>query len=302
MPDNPLTARVTVNRFWLRHFGRALVPAVDNFGTQTAAPEHLPLLDWLAQTFVDSGWNVKAFHKLIVLSNTYRQSSNLDPDDALDMDNALFGRGPMYRLPAEVVRDLPLAASGLLVRRFGGPPAYPYQPGGLWEEVAWTNAAIKYPDVNGDGLYRRSVYSFWKKTLPPPFMSMFDAPDRETSAALRELSITPQQSLALLNGPQFVEAARHLAARVWEQANGEPGLALTLAFRTVTSRVPTDEELARLLSAYDNHVTIFTANAGAVAALQSTGKSPPSASDANAAALTQTVRVLFALSETITQE
>jgi hypothetical protein len=303
MPENPLTARVTVNRFWLRHFGRALVPAVDNFGTQTAAPAHLPLLDWLAQTFVDSGWNVKAFHKLLVLSSTYRQSSSIDPESgALDLDNAAFGRGPLHRLPAEVVRDLPLSVSGLLVRRFGGPPAFPYQPGGLWEEVAWTNAAIKYPEVNGDGLYRRSVYSFWKKTLPPPFMSMFDAPDRETSAALRELSITPQQSLALLNGPQFVEAARHLAARVSQLANGEPGPALVLAFRSVTSRPPSEEELARLLSSYDKHLTVFTANPSAVTALQSTGNSPPSALDPQAAALTQTVRVLFALSETLTQE
>jgi hypothetical protein len=305
MPDNPLTARVTANRFWLHHFGKGLVTSVDNFGMQTAAPDYLRLLDWLAQHFIDSGWDVKALHKLIVMSSTYRQSSIVEAgssEEIPDPNNSWFARGPHYRLPAEVVRDLPLAVSGLLVDRFGGPSQYPYQPAGLWEELSWESHNISYPVVTGDGLYRRSVYSFWKKTLPPPFMTLFDAADRERSLAARELSITPPQALALLNGPQFIEAARKLAERSLADADGDPETAIVSAFRSVTSRVPNSDELDLLLQTYQDQVDLMTAQSVAVATLQLTGDSASSDTTPELAALTQVMRVLFNLSETITQE
>lgn len=225
MPENPLTARVTVNRVWQMHFGRGLSPMLDNLGVEAAAPDHGQLLDWLAVDFVANGWDMKALHRTIVTSNTYRQSSATTGDElTLDPDNTLLGRGPRFALPAEVVRDLPLAVSGLLVHRFGGPPEYPYQPAGLWEELSWEGSFQSYPRYAGDSLYRRSLYTVWKRTLPPPFMTIFDASDRDHATAGREVSITPQQVLALLNGPQFVEAARHVAARVTATVGAEqPG-------------------------------------------------------------------------------
>lgn len=215
MPENPLTARVTVNRTWQMHFGHGLSPAVDNLGVESAAPEQQELLDWLSLYFVASKWDMKALHRVIVVSNTYRQSSETTGDElTVDPNNGMLGRGPRFALPAEVVRDLPLAVSGLLVQRFGGPPEYPYQPPGLWEELSWEAGVQTYPVYRGDSLYRRSVYTVWKRTLPPPLMTLLDASDRDHASAEREASITPQQVLALLNGPQFVEAARHLATKV----------------------------------------------------------------------------------------
>jgi hypothetical protein len=303
MPDHPLTARVAVNRMWHQHFGRGLLASLDNFGLQASAPDHQALLDWMAAYFIDSGWDVKGLHRLIVTSNTFRQASATDEASfAADPDNIWLARGPRFRLSAEVIRDLPLAASGLLVERLGGPPAWPYQPEGLWEELSWENARLSYPRIEGDGLYRRSVYSFWKRTLPPPFMSVFDAPDRETAAPSRELGISPQQALALLHGEQFIEAARQLAARLWEAERHESRAAIRTGFRLLTSRLPNEDELAILEELYAAQRGLASRETQASARLQSTGRSTPSSQAPEEVALTQVVRVLFNLSETMTQE
>jgi hypothetical protein len=308
MPDHPLTARVAVNRMWHQHFGRGLLPSLDNFGLQATAPEYQPLLDWMATYFVDSGWDVKGLHRLIVTSNTFRQASASDEASlAADPDNAWLGRGPRFRLSAEVIRDVPLAASGLLVHRLGGPPAWPYQPENLWEELSWEYAQLSYPRIEGDGLYRRSLYSFWKRTLPPPFMSLFDAPDRESAASSRELGVSPQQALALLHGEQFIEAARQLAARLWQaESDGPSGstsrAAIAAGFRLLTSRPPNETELAILTELYDAQLELARREVTATTRLQSTGRSARSSVAPEQAALTQVVRVLFNLGETVTQE
>jgi len=201
-----------------------------------------------------------------------------------------------------VIRDVPLAASGLLVHRLGGPPAWPYQPDGLWEELSWEYSHLSYPRVEGDGLYRRSIYSFWKRTLPPPCMSLFDAPDRESPASSRELGVSPQQALALLHGEQFIEAARQLAARLWAAQGQDAEAAIRAGFRLLTSRPPNGAELAILTELYASQIELARAEVTATTRLQSTGRSAPSSAAPEQAALTQVMRVLFNLSETVTQE
>ncbi len=170
MPENPLTHRVTVNRMWNQFFGTALVPTMDNFGTLTPEPGYAELLDWLSWDFVDHGFDVKRAHKQLVLSSTFRQSSVTSAEAlAADQTNQFYARGPRFRLGAEAIRDIPLFTSGLLVERFGGPPAFPYQPPGLWEPLGWKEVKMSYPIMSGESLYRRSVYTFWKRILPPIF-------------------------------------------------------------------------------------------------------------------------------------
>lgn len=294
MPDNPLTHRVTVNRVWQQHFGRGLVPSIENFGVLTQAPRHLALLDWLAQRFVESGFDLKALHRLIVTSNTYRQASaTTEASLAEDPANDLLGRGPRYRLPAEAIRDLPLFVSGLLVERVGGPPAYPYQPAGLWEELAWESYKISYPKRSGDSAYRRSVYWFWKRTLPPVMMSLFDAPDREYSATFREPGTSPQQALALMNDPAFLTAAATLGSRVLEDSAGDVDQAIADAFRRITSRAINESELTMMREVYESQLTLAGTGGAAGAQLSS---------DPELFAISQVVRVMFNLSETITLE
>ena len=206
---HPLAARVVVNRIWRMHFGRGLVATQEDFGSQGKLPSHPQLLDWLAGKFMDDGWDVKALHRLIVSSETFRQSSHASPEHARrDPDNELLARGPKTRLMAEEIRDSALAASGLLNRTIGGPSVKPYQPAGLWEEAG---TGKTYQQDTGDALYRRSLYTFWRRTSPPPSMLTFDAMSREVCTARRDVTATPLQSLVLLNDPQFVEAARVLA-------------------------------------------------------------------------------------------
>ncbi len=197
---------MAVNRFWQIFFGRGLVGTPEDFGSQGQPPTHPELLDWLSRQFVDSGWDVKALCKLIALSSTYRQSST--PRDAKlyadDPDNRLLARGPRHRLAAEQIRDAALAVSGLLAPKVGGPSVKPYQPAGLWKE---SGTGKSYVQDHGEALYRRSMYSFWRRTSPPPSMRSFDAGTREVCTARRERTVTPLQSLVLLNDPQFVEAA-----------------------------------------------------------------------------------------------
>jgi mono/diheme cytochrome c family protein len=248
-PAHPLTARVTVNRFWQMLFGTGLVKTSEDFGAQGEPPSHPELLDWLATEFVRTGWDVKAMLKLVVTSATYRQSSRVTAE-LLDRDpeNRWLARGPRFRLPAELVRDNALAASGLLDRRIGGPSVFPYQPAGLWEEMAFGEgfSAQEYTPSKGPDLYRRSLYTFWKRTVPPPSLATFDAPDREKCTARRAVTNTPLQALVLMNDPTYVEAARALAQRTLREAPRALEARLAHAFRLATARPPSSEE-ARLL-------------------------------------------------------
>lgn len=249
-PENPLTARVTVNRLWSQIFGLGIVETTEDFGVMGARPGNQPLLDWLAVEFVDSGWDFRHLIKEMVLSSTYRQSEAVSPEK-LERDplNRLCSRGPHVRLDAEEIRDQALAAAGLLVRKVGGPPVKPYQPEGLWEAVAMkdSNTRVYKPDA-GEGLYRRSVYTFWKRVAPPASLEILNAPSREVFCARRERTDTPLQAFVTMNDPQFVEAARQLAAQSLKSAKGfderldqvtEPLLArrLTKSERAIVERM-----------------------------------------------------------------
>jgi cytochrome c553 len=210
---HPLTARVAVNRWWEMLFGRGLVETAEDFGTQGSPPTHPELLDHLAADLLEGGWNVRSILRSIVLSATYRQAAEAAPVAFVrDPDNRMLARGPRFRLPAEIVRDQALFAAGLLVERIGGPSVKPFQPAGLWEEVSVLHQATYVPD-SGDGLHRRSLYTFWKRTCPPPALAVFDAPDRETCVIRRSRTSTPLQALVLMNDPTYVEAARGVALR-----------------------------------------------------------------------------------------
>ncbi len=222
-PENPLTARVTVNRFWQEIFGTGLVRTSEDFGSQGEPPVNQALLDWLAVEFRDSGWDVKKLFTLIVTSATYRQAAVTTPEKLeRDPQNRLLSRGPRFRLDAEMIRDYALATSGLLVRKIGGASVRPYQPLGVWETVAMPGSNTRdYQRDNGGALYRRSLYTFWKRAAPPASMDILNAPTRESCTVRRERTNTPLQALVTLNDPQFVEAARHLAQSAWEEANGD---------------------------------------------------------------------------------
>jgi hypothetical protein len=217
--DNPLTARVTVNRFWQEVFGTGLVRTSGDFGTAGELPSHPELLDWLAVEFRESGWDLKQFFRLLVTSATYRQAAVTTAlKREKDPDNVLLSRGPRFRMDAEMVRDHALAASGLLVPALGGPSVKPYQPEGVWEAVAMIGSNTRdYKRDSGAALYRRSLYTFWKRSAPPASLEIFNAPPRELCTVRRERTNTPLQALVTLNDPQFVEAARALAERALKQ-------------------------------------------------------------------------------------
>ncbi|NRB51903.1 MAG: DUF1553 domain-containing protein [Saprospiraceae bacterium] len=246
-PNNPLTARVIVNRYWQSYFGRGIIKSAADFGNQGDLPTHPALLDWLAVEFMESGWNIKAMQKLIVMSATYRQSSKTSPKLLEnDYDNALLTRGPSDRLSAEELRDNALFASGLMVPKIGGESVKPYQPTGLWR----FNGTTYVPD-QGEKLYRRSLYTFWKRTVPPPTMNTFDAPSRSYCVVKRQKTTTPLQSLALLNDPQFIEAGRALAAKamIYRRDTKER---LSYLYRSLTAQKPKSKALAILLSYYED--------------------------------------------------
>lgn len=254
---NPLAARVYVNRIWQMHFGRGLVKTAEDFGSQGSLPSHPELLDWLANYFIKSGWDIKALHKVILSSATYTQSSKIT-EDLLEKDpeNILLARGPRFRLPAEMIRDNALAISGLLVNRIGGESVYPYQPEGIWDALTNKGWAYKYLQEPGDGLYRRSLYTIWKRTAPPPSMLIFDIADRGVCTVQRKRSNTPLQALVLLNDPQFIEAARVLAEKIIQDKN-EPSERLQVAFRMITGRIPDKDELDLLLEFYESELIKF---------------------------------------------
>lgn len=242
--NNPLTARVFVNRIWQMHFGKGLVRSAGDFGNQGNLPSHPELLDWLAVEFMDSGWDIKKLHKTIMLSATYRQSSAVTKELVeKDPENILLARGARFRLSAEMVRDNSLAVSGLLVNKTGGRSVYPYQPEGLWDELSDKVWRYRYLQEPGEGLYRRSLYTIWKRTAPPPSMLIFDAPERGECVVSRRTTSTPLQALVLLNDPQHIESARVLAEKLLKEAEAPADSArLDKAFRLITGRHPQEAE------------------------------------------------------------
>ncbi len=270
---NPLVSRVAVNRFWQLFFGRGLVATAGDFGSQGQPPTHPELLDWLARRFMQSGWDVKRLASEIVLSATYRQSSTpADPEFYLrDPDNLWLARGPRHRLDAEQIRDNALAVSGLLSPTLGGPSVFPYQPEGLWEEAG---TGQTYTPSEGEGLYRRSLYTFWRRTAPPPTMLAFDAPTREVCVAARERTATPLQALALLNDPQLIEAARVLAARLLAAEPSDGSSPTRTAFRLLTSRPPSQAEQAVLDRLFAEQLAQFEAAPEQAQALLTVGQWP----------------------------
>jgi hypothetical protein len=262
---------VTVNRFWEEFFGHGIVETTEDFGTQGERPSHPELLDWLAGWFMDNGWDVKALHRLIVNSATFRQSSQASRDlVARDSDNVLLARGPKLRLLAEQIRDSALAASGLLNRTIGGPSVKPYQPAGLWEQ---SGTGKTYTQDHGDKLYRRSLYTFWRRTAPPASMLTFDALTREVCTAKRETTATPLQSLVLLNDPQFLEAARVLGERLLKNHPQDEAARNREAFRALTGRLPDEAESKILSSLFAEQKAHFTKHGDSAKKLLSTGES-----------------------------
>ena len=252
--NHPLTARVAVNRWWQALFGRGIVATAEDFGSQGQLPSHPELLDWLARSLIDSGWDVKRLVRLIVTSATYRQSSDAPTDIvARDPDNMLLARGPRFRLSAEMIRDGALAGSGLLIDTIGGPPVKPFQPPGLWEE----KSGLTYQRDAGPGSHRRSLYTFWKRTSPPPAMLTFDATTREVCAVKRQTTATPLQALVLLNDPQFVEAARALAQEAMKAGGSTLADRITFVVRTLMGRRPSPRELATLEALYHEQYDDF---------------------------------------------
>ena len=269
---NPLTARVTVNRFWQSYFGIGIVKTVDDFGSQGEWPVHPELLDWLAVEFMESGWNVKALQKLIVTSAAYRQSSVVSP--ALlekDPDNRLLARGPRLRLGPEMIRDQALAVSGLLTEKIGGPSVKPYQPAGLWQELSGDKS---YVQSKGPDLYRRSLYTYWKRTVPPPYMMNFDSPNREQCTVFENRTNSPLQGLDLMNEVTFLEAARKMAGRMMTEGGSSPRQRIAYGYSLVLAREPASRQADVLMRVFEKFESEFRADPSSAAKFLETGESP----------------------------
>lgn len=300
-PDHPLTARVAVNRFWQQAFGQGLVATSEDFGAQGESPSHPELLDWLATEFIRLDWNIKAMQKLIVMSATYRQSSRLTPElQTADPDNRLLARGPRRRLPAETIRDQALFVSGLLSKKIGGPSVKPYQPDGLWQEIA---TDTKYEQSHGDDLYRRSFYTYWKRTVAPPTMVTFDATSREACIVQRSRTNTPLQALALMNDPTFVEAARVFAQREIKKTAGSTEDRIESAFVAATARLPRAEEMAVLTHRYESSLLAFQNDPASASQLLHVGEFPldEKVNVQELAALTTVTSLILNLDEVVNQ-
>jgi hypothetical protein len=302
-PEHPLTSRVQVNRAWQHFFGTGIVKTAEDMGVQSAYPLHLDLLDWLAVEFREGGWSRKALHRLIVTSATYRQSSRVTAEHlARDPENLLFARAARFRMPAPVLRDVALAAAGLLDPRLGGQPVYPYQPDAIWEALAITKERdFTYPTSTGTDLHRRSLYTFWRRTVSPA--NMFDTANRQTCTVRTSQTSTPLHALTTLNDPTWVEAARVLAERSLSET-ADLDAALTRAFRHVIGRRPTDYDLTALRRAYGRQLEHFAAAPDAARELLAVGVAPrDNALDpATHAALTSTCLLIFNLDEALTRE
>ena len=318
MPEQPLTSRVTVNRIWQRLFGRGLVKTSEDFGSQGTLPSHPDLLDWLAVEFQESGWDLKRLHKLIVMSSTYQQSSHVTKAQReRDPENRLLARGARFRLDAEVIRDSVLAASGLLHQEVGGPSVFPYHPKGLWQEINNRPGYSRtYKEGTGDDLYRRSLYTFWKRTVPPPSMAIFDAPEREFCVVRRSRTNTPLQALVLMNGPLYVEASIYLAEKLQagdllasddqDQRTDEKLLrnSVQQAMNRCLGRSPSEEEMTILQNIFQQRLEFYQKNPQAIASLSKVGQQSENflRDRPHVAAFADVVRVLFNLSEFITRE
>ena len=301
--ENPLTARVAVNRFWQMYFGDGIVVTPEDFGAQGALPSNPELLDWLATEFIASGWDVKALQKQIVMSATYRQSSHLSPELLeKDPNNRLLARGPRFRLPGEMIRDQALLISGLLVDQVGGPSVRPYQPPGLWDDVVYGNVP-RFQQDHGDKLYRRSIYTYWKRSVPPPNLQVFDAPSREACVLKRSRTNTPLGALVLMNDPTFVEASRKLAELTVTTVRGTDTEKLNWIFRRVMSRWPTEHEMALLKSTLKKALVRYQQNPDLAKQLMSVGESDYDAdlSNVEIAAFSAIANALLNTDEVITK-
>ena len=304
-PSHPLTARVSVNRYWQAYFGNGLVKTAEDFGSQGEAPSHPELLDWLATEFVRSGWDVKAMQRLIVTSATYRQDSKAAA--ALrerDPENRLLARGPRVRLAAEMIRDQALSVAGLLNDRMGGPAVKIYQPDGLWEQLSAFQGRKLFERSKGEDLWRRSVYTYWKRTVPPPSLTIFDAPTREFCVVRRQASSSPLQALALLNDEMYMEASRKLAERMMKEGGATPDARLAWAFRLATSRAATPAETGILKRGLERRLTQYRGDREAAAKLLGAGESPRDGQldIAELAAYTTAASVILNLDEVITRQ
>ena len=303
--NHPLTARVTVNRFWQQFFGVGLVKTSGDFGSQGQPPSHPELLDWLAVSFRESGWDVKKLVRDFVTSSTFRQSSTAPAELwKRDPENRLHARGPRFRLDAEEVRDNALAVSGLLDPTMGGKGVKPYQPPNIWEPVGFVGSnTANYTQDTGSALYRRSIYTFIKRTAPAPFLVNFDAPSREQACVLRERSDTPMQALQLMNDVQHVEAARVFAQRIMTEPGGTLNERIVFAYRTVLARKPAPEEIAVVRGAFERHLVSYQKAADAAAKLIRQGESKPTPGLAvpELAAWTLVANLILNLDETITR-
>jgi hypothetical protein len=310
-PENPLTARVVVNRMWEEFFERGLVETSEDFGSRGQRPTHPELLDWLATEFMRDGWSMKRMHRLIVLSATYRQSAKTTP--ALlerDPHNRLLARGPRMRLSAEAVRDQALATSGLLSRKIGGPSVMPPQPDGLWNSPY---SSEKWRTSSGEDKYRRGLYTYWKRTSPYPSFMSFDAPSREFCVVRRPRTNTPLQALTLLNDPVYVEAAQALARRMLNEGGDDAASRVTRGFRQVLARVPAPGEVEPLVSLYKNEVEHYRHDKAAAEALagkldekttgdqSNEGAKSKTVDTAELAAWTVVANVLLNLDEAVTK-
>ena len=303
-PNNPLTARVFVNQLWQEFFGRGIVKTTGDFGMQGDLPSHPQLLDWLAVDFMEHGWDIKRLVKQMVMSATYRQSAKTTKEKLdIDPENIYLSRGPRFRLPAELVRDLVLSSSGLLSRTIGGPSVKPYQPKGLWEQATSGRGVLAtYKQDHGDSLYRRGIYTFIKLTVPPPSMIIFDASNRDQCEVKRLKTNTPLQALIMMNDPTVLEASRVLSQKLSEEKKDED-YALTKAFRMIICRKPDDEELKIIKSYYDEELQLFKLNKLSADTTLQQGEYPQNDKlDKNSmAALMKTVEMIYNMEEAITK-
>jgi hypothetical protein len=299
--NNPLTARVQVNRYWEQFFGHGIVETTEEFGKQGDLPVNPELLDWLATDFMVNGWNIKEIHKTMVMSATYRQSSKVSPELVeRDPNNRFYARGPRIRLEAEMIRDLALAASGLLSQKVGGPSVMPKQPDGIWQVVY---SGDKWETSEGEDRYRRGMYTFWRRTSPYPMMINFDAPSREFCVLKRNRSNTPLQALNLLNDPAFIEFAQGLGRRAVREGGATLESRLTFAFEACVARKPKESEIKRLTNLYQDELARFRLNQAAAEkmAVSQLGPLPVGQDISEMAAWTVVANVLLNLDETITK-
>ena len=304
-PANPLPARVAVNRYWQTFLGTGIVKTAEDFGSQGEAPSHPELLDWLATEFLQNGWDVKAIQKLIVTSATYRQQSAATAElREHDPENRLLARGPRTRLAAEMIRDQALSVSGLLNAKMGGVPVKTYQPDGLWEQLSAFPGRKLYERSKGDDLWRRSLYSYWKRTVPPPSMMVFDAPTREFCVVKRAASSTPLQALALLNDEMYIETSRKLAERMMLEGGKTPSQRLGWAFRVATSRTASPAEVKILEQGLNSRLAQYRADKAAASKLLTAGEAPRNKTldEVELAAYTTVASVILNLDEVITRQ